>query len=322
MKAQQAAMFPDGDDLPLFSGMGQVVHVQPFRQQTQEKNLGLFECAVCRDGGVIQHEGIETFCLCVKGQEAKTRAALAELPEARRVKQLQKLYAGQEPDPSAQILRETLMVDPPISGFGTRPGFMSLVELISILWGTLNDPEPATHLLVQMKDLRTVGNRTAQELAALGHGITLQRARRLLAALQIGERAREAPADKFIIKSPADCMQVLNDMSYLEQEQMRVVSLSTKNQVLDVCTVYQGSVHTTVIRTAELFRRPIQLNASACVVAHNHPSGIPDPSPEDVAVTSEIAKAGKLLDIDLLDHLVIGATGKFVSLKERGLGFT
>lgn len=246
---------------------------------------------------------------------SQAHKVLDSLPTSRKTQRLQRLYGG-APDNAAQILRETLTVDSPL----LRPGFISLVELISILWGTLNDPEPATHLLTQMKDLRTVGNRTAQELVALGHGITLQRAQRLLAALQIGERAREIPADKFIIKSPADCMQILDDMSRLEQEQMRVISLSTKNQVLDVCTVYQGSVHTTVIRTAELFRRPIQLNASACLVAHNHPSGIPDPSPDDVSVTTELVKAGKILDLDLLDHLVIGGN-RYVSLKERGLGF-
>ena len=123
------------------------------------------------------------------------------------------------------------------------------------------------------------------------------------------------------VKSPQDCANVLSDMGFLEQEQMRVVSMNTKNHILDVATVYQGSVNTTVIRVAELMRPVIALNASACIVAHNHPSGDPTPSPEDVAVTKQIVEGAKILDIDLLDHLVIGRDGRFVSLKERGMGF-
>ncbi len=102
---------------------------------------------------------------------------------------------------------------------------------------------------------------------------------------------------------------------------MRVVLLDTKNSVIDTQTVYMGSVNTTVIRVGELMRAAVRANATAVIVAHNHPSGDCTPSPEDVAVTTEIVKAGKLLDIDVLDHLVIGAGTKFVSLKERGLGF-
>jgi DNA repair protein RadC len=81
-----------------------------------------------------------------------------------------------------------------------------------------------------------------------------------------------------------------------------------------------GSLNTSVIRVGELFRHAIKENAAAMIVAHNHPSGDPSPSPEDVQVTRQIASAGKLLDIDLLDHLIIGH-GRYVSLKERGLGF-
>jgi DNA repair protein RadC len=75
------------------------------------------------------------------------------------------------------------------------------------------------------------------------------------------------------------------------------------------------------VRVGELFKEAIRINASALIVTHNHPSGDPTPSPDDVAVTRAIVQAGKLLDIDVLDHLVIGA-GKFISLKEKGLGFS
>lgn len=102
---------------------------------------------------------------------------------------------------------------------------------------------------------------------------------------------------------------------------MRVLLLNQKNCVVGIKTVYQGSLHTTVVRVGELFKFAIRNNCAALIVAHNHPSGDTTPSPEDAALTREIVKAGELLDIDVLDHLVIGAPGKFVSLKEHGLGF-
>jgi DNA repair protein RadC len=160
-----------------------------------------------------------------------------------------------------------------------------------------------------------------KELATLGHGITRSRAQRLLAALELGERLRERTETPMRIQKPADVADLLHDMAFLEQEQMRVVLLDTKNNVIDTATIYAGSVNTTVIRIAELMRAAVRTNATAMLVAHNHPSGDPTPSPEDVAVTREIVHAGKLLDIDCLDHIVIGEAGKFVSLKERGLGF-
>jgi DNA repair protein RadC len=99
-----------------------------------------------------------------------------------------------------------------------------------------------------------------------------------------------------------------------------VVSLDTRNQVLDKRTLYIGSLNATHIRVAEVFQEPIRRNAAAIIVAHNHPSGDPSPSPEDVEVTRQIRTAGEILSIELLDHLVIGDQ-RFVSLRERGLGF-
>jgi DNA repair protein RadC len=109
-------------------------------------------------------------------------------------------------------------------------------------------------------------------------------------------------------------------MSALEQEHLRVILLDRRNRILETVEVYKGSVNSSQVRVGELFKDAIRANASAIVVAHNHPSGDPTPSPDDVAVTRAIVQAGKLLDIDVLDHLVIGQ-GKWVSLKERGLGF-
>jgi DNA repair protein RadC len=96
--------------------------------------------------------------------------------------------------------------------------------------------------------------------------------------------------------------------------------LDTKNRVLEMPTVYIGNLNTSVIRVAELFRHALRSNCAGMIVVHNHPSGDPTPSPEDVRVTERIVEAGELLDVDVLDHLVIGRQ-RFVSLKQRGLGF-
>jgi len=99
-----------------------------------------------------------------------------------------------------------------------------------------------------------------------------------------------------------------------------VILLDTRNRVLEIVEVYKGSINTTQVHVGELFKPAVRRGAAALVVIHNHPSGDPTPSPDDVAVTRAIVQAGKLLDVGVLDHIVIGQ-GRWVSLKERGLGF-
>ena len=108
-------------------------------------------------------------------------------------------------------------------------------------------------------------------------------------------------------------------MMLLEQEQ-RLILLDTRNRVLQMPVIYVGSLNASVVRVGELFRAAIRENAAAIIVVHNHPSGDPSPSPEDIQVTRQLASAGRLLDIELLDHIIIGRQ-RYVSLKERGLGF-
>ncbi|MBM4319952.1 MAG: hypothetical protein FJ125_08310 [Deltaproteobacteria bacterium] len=122
------------------------------------------------------------------------------------------------------------------------------------------------------------------------------------------------------VGSPADAHALLADMATFNQETLRVVLLNARNRVIDTRTVYVGSIDSTLVRVGEVFREAILQNAHAIIVAHNHPSGDPSPSPEDVALTRAMVEAGKLLDVAVLDHLIIAGTG-FVSLKARGLGF-
>ena len=121
------------------------------------------------------------------------------------------------------------------------------------------------------------------------------------------------------INCPEDVRRLLGpEMAPLAQEQLRVLLLNTKNQVLGQRVVYQGNVNSSMIRPAEVLRPAVIEAVPSIIISHNHPSQDPTPSPEDAAITRELAQAGKLLGIELLDHVVIGGE-KFVSLKERGL---
>ena len=119
------------------------------------------------------------------------------------------------------------------------------------------------------------------------------------------------------VRSPSDVAELLApEMSILEQEQLRVVILNTKNEVISIELVYQGNLNTTVVRVGELFRDAVRRNAAGMILAHNHPSGSLEPSPEDRDLTRLAVKAGELLGIDVLDHLIIGQGTEYRSLKE------
>jgi DNA repair protein RadC len=126
--------------------------------------------------------------------------------------------------------------------------------------------------------------------------------------------------ERITIHSPADAAALVqHEMGVLEQEHLRTILLDTRNRVIVIEEVYHGNLNSAQVRVAEVFREAIRRNAAALIVCHNHPSGVADPSPDDVAVTRAIVQAGKLLDVDVLDHLI--TRSRFVSLKERGLGF-
>ena len=159
------------------------------------------------------------------------------------------------------------------------------------------------------------------ELARL-RGLGDAKAVRLKAALELGRRlAVLASDDRPRVGSPDDIANLLAiEMGALEQEQLRVVLLDTKHRIVGMRTVYQGSVNQAQVRVGEVYRDAVRQNATAIVAVHNHPSGDPTPSSADVALTVELVRAGELLDIDLLDHLIIGQ-GRWISLKRMGLGF-
>ena len=198
---------------------------------------------------------------------------------------------------------------------------LSTTELLAILLGNPHQLQDASALLATFETLVGVAQAPLAELQCQP-GVGTTTAARLKAALELGMRLTLERNHADQIRSPADAANLLMpEMSLLEQEHLRVILLDTKNHVVAIPTIYVGSVNTTMIRISELFREAIRRNCPALIIAHNHPSSDPSPSPEDLVVTRQAVEAGKLLDIDVLDHLIIGGANRFVSLKERGLGF-
>lgn len=141
-----------------------------------------------------------------------------------------------------------------------------------------------------------------------------------LSARYAGEEMPERPDDMQTIQCAEDVARVVGDMRDLMQEQLRVLVLNNKHAVLEQRVIYQGTVNSCSIRVAEILRPAIVANAPAIVIVHNHPSGDPTPSPEDILVTRRIEQSARLMDIELLDHIVLGESS-LTSMKSMGLGF-
>lgn len=204
-------------------------------------------------------------------------------------------------------------------------GALQNAELLAIILRTGMQGENVIDLSQRLlRDFGGLANLVAADLPELcrAHGLGPAKAAQLKAALEIANRlVALGPEQRPRISSPADAARLLMfEMAYLAQEQLRVLCLDTKNHVIAQSVVYQGTVNSSAVRVAEVFRPAISRTCPSVIVAHNHPSGDATPSPEDVRTTEQLRKAGELLDIELLDHIVIGRN-QFVSLKERGLGF-
>jgi DNA repair protein RadC len=234
-----------------------------------------------------------------------------------------------EPPPEAtysMMMREILPEERPrerLRHYGERS--LSTTDLLSIILNTGIKGESvmqvAGRLLSQAGGLRGLYQLDFEELAAV-KGIGESKASKIKASLELGRRlAAAAPDDRVTIEGPDDVVRLLAvEMEALQQEQLRVVLLDTRHRVIRTHLAYQGSVNSAQVRLGELFREPVRLNATAVILAHNHPSGDPAPSSADIALTADAVRTGELLDIAVLDHIVLGH-GRWVSLKRLGLGF-
>lgn len=211
--------------------------------------------------------------------------------------------------------------DRPIRRVCERPADCNAAELLAALIGGPKQVELAQAVLAKYDgSLNELLIASATDLMEI-NGIGEATAARLVAAIRLALMATRADHYRTPITSPASVFALVQDMQLLEQEEVRVVLLDTRNNLIGVHMVYRGSLNMSQIRVGELFREAIKRNAASIIMVHNHPSGDPSPSPDDVAVTKMAVEAGKLLDISLHDHLVAGRN-RFVSLKDRGLGFS
>jgi DNA repair protein RadC len=235
------------------------------------------------------------------------------------------VVAGSEP-PRGRAIRELPSAERPRERLALRGvGGLTSAELIGLVWGAGSRGRSAVDLaadaLAGHDGLTGLARATEVELAAMP-GIGPAKAAQLVAAFELGRRLlADWPSGRWTVRSPRDVAdRLILQMGRLEREELRIVLLDTKNHVLRVSTVYQGNVSSSLVRVGELFRDAVRLNAASVILCHNHPSGDPTPSPDDLHLTAEALAAGRLLDIDLLDHLVIGHDA-YVSLRDRGVAF-
>lgn len=203
------------------------------------------------------------------------------------------------------------------------------VELLAILLGTGNAGKRESVLdlaarVLMMLDagtedaavLRNLAQVAPQELCRI-EGVGPAKASRILAAVELGKRMAAERPRRLVVKGPEDVAGMLiRRMRYLDREHFQVVLLNTKNRVLGVQTVSVGGLDTSLVHPREVFKPCVKRSAASVILAHNHPSGDPTPSGEDIAVTRRMVKAGDLLGIDVLDHLVIGDR-RYVSIRRQ-----
>jgi DNA repair protein RadC len=198
---------------------------------------------------------------------------------------------------------------------------LALAELLAIILRTgttgENVIELSGKLLAKYSGLAGLMSADFHELSA-EHGLGLAKTAQLKAALELGKRlSMLQPEKRYQIKSSADAANIVKmEMMFLDHEEMHILLLDTRNQLVECIKRYKGTVNSSVLRSAEIFRSAIVRNCPSVIICHNHPSGDPTPSPEDIEVTEQLVASGKLLDIEVLDHLIIG-NPRFVSLKQH-----
>ncbi|KMY54903.1 hypothetical protein AC623_13960 [Bacillus sp. FJAT-27231] len=195
-------------------------------------------------------------------------------------------------------------------------------ELLAIILRTGTKAESvlqiANRLLQTFEGLRLLKEASLEEITSI-KGIGEAKAVQIMSALELGRRISQLKfEDRYVIRSPEDgANYVMEEMRFLTQEHFVCLYLNTKNQVLHKQTLFIGSLNASIVHPREVFKEAFRRSAASIICIHNHPSGDPGPSREDIDVTKRLAECGKILGIELLDHLIIGEK-KFVSLKEKG----
>ncbi|MGI5901534.1 MAG: RadC family protein [Desulfitobacteriia bacterium] len=203
------------------------------------------------------------------------------------------------------------------------PEVLSNKEILAIILRTgskgENVLELAERILIQIDGLRGLSKISLPELKQI-HGVGPAKATQIKAALELGKRSVSSdPFTRPTINSPADVAGlVMEEMRNLDREHFRIMYLNTRNNVLGIASVSIGTLNSSLVHPRECFKEAIRRNANTVILIHNHPSGDPTPSTEDLGITKRLVEAGKILGIEVLDHVIIGDKA-FVSLKELGM---
>ena len=202
------------------------------------------------------------------------------------------------------------------------PAALKTSELLAILLRTgtarLSVLDVAERLERDFSNLRNISNAEVDELVQ-SHGIGPVKAIELKAALELGQRlAGHTDEPRRTIRTAQDVADEVLDMRALPIEEFRILLLNTRNQVVSQKTISRGTLNGSLVHPREVFRHAIALSSNSLICVHNHPSGDPSPSDDDLAITRRLVEAGKLIDIQVLDHVIIGS-GRNVSLRDRGL---
>ncbi|MGD7007759.1 RadC family protein [Metabacillus sp. 84] len=216
--------------------------------------------------------------------------------------------------PAEERPRERLLND--------GPGNLSNQELIAILLRTGSASESvlqlASRLLAHFEGLKLLKDASIEEITSIS-GIGQAKATQLLASMELGKRILKlSNEERYVIRSPQDgANYVMEEMRFLTQEHFVCLYLNTKNHVIHKHTVFIGSLNASIVHPREVFKEAFRRSAASFICIHNHPSGDPSPSREDIEVTKRLSECGKMIGIELLDHLIIGDR-KYISLKEKG----
>ena len=194
---------------------------------------------------------------------------------------------------------------------------LSVTELLALALGRKVSSSTVTELVAAYETPRSLLNATAIDLQAI-KGIGEIKASQLKAGMELGRRLQCAPKTVTpVINCPGDAANlVMQEMRFLDREHFKTLSLNTKNCVIKVDTVAIGTLNSCIIHPREVFKTPIKVGANSIILVHNHPSGDITPSQEDLSVTKRLIEAGKLIGIEVLDHIIIG-DGLYLSFKEK-----
>lgn len=199
---------------------------------------------------------------------------------------------------------------------------LSNQELLAILLRTGTKKKSAmslaTNILQKFESIKNINDATIEELLSI-NGIGTTKAVQVLCAIELGKRIMtHIPNNSFSIRSPEDCANLLrNELKHLKQEHFMCVYLNVKNEVITKKTLFIGSLNRSIVHPREVFKEAVKRSAASIICVHNHPSGDPTPSQNDINVTKRLLEVGKIMGIDVLDHIIIGGDN-FVSLKEKG----